>query len=87
MALIESDPVVADQSRPWGPDPELIEDPRVLAQFVGLLAEQHHPVAGPSPAMCSCGEPYLACRVGLQIQPLLAAAGPPSSGGPSHWFG
>lgn len=43
---------------------ERIEDPRVLAQFLSILVEQHHPL-GPEPrAQCSCGEMYVSCQIG-----------------------
>jgi hypothetical protein len=62
----------------------LLEDPRVVAQFVPVLTEQHHPVGDPARGLCSCGEPYLACPVAMQVRPLVDAREP---AGASHWFG
>lgn len=80
-----------DPSGLWhsaGLEPGMMEDPRVQAEFLWLLAEQHHMVGDSrqSTPMCSCGEPYLACPVALQIRPMLAASAQPT-GGASHWFG
>jgi hypothetical protein len=83
MPLARSDHPADDPAN----HPELIEDPRVLAQFLSILVEQHHPVGDEVRSMCSCGEPYFGCPVAAQIRPLLAAAPPREPAGPSHWFG
>jgi hypothetical protein len=78
MELTDSDSDPSTEMR-------LLEDPRVLEQFVPVLAEQHHPTGDPARGLCSCGEPYLACPVAMQIRPLVGTANEPA--GASHWFG
>lgn len=63
----------------------LLEDSRLLVQYVSILAAQHRPDALAEGAQCSCGTPYSACPVALRIRNLGLESTSPV--GPSHWFG
>jgi hypothetical protein len=69
------------------PRPDLIEDPRVLAYYLEVMAPQHRSVGRGRYARCACGEPYATCAVAIRLAGLSPTNGPESTTTANQWFG